>query len=441
VTVSDAYLDKHAEAEAHLALEMMAGTHFEHCVVIPAFDESATFLEQVFARVPSLANTLLIAVANAPENASDDEAARTGLLLKRLTEHQIERQTNDRISVGHCRLFAGATLLVVNLCEAHRPRKQQGVGRARKAGADIAYALWSNGLLRSRWMHMTDADAVLPSGYLEVEPTGGEVSCALYPFTHGEGALSYELRLRLYVEGLRRAGSPYAFHTLGSILKISLSHYADVRGFPKRAAGEDFYLLNKLAKNGFIENLEGDPVYLSDRVSRRVPFGTGPAVSVMTDDPMQYPAYDPRVFAMLEPLLAGLGVSWSQRAEIQEHGLLDWLAGHGLEPVLRRALDALKADEFFRKAASQSGSAPQMTRRFHTWFDAFKTMRTIHRIRESGYPDVPLRQAIAPWAVSEARLEETRVAGTPIAGTRIAEACLQLASQEPRGVGMGIGRH
>ena len=67
----------------------------------------------------------------------------------------------------------------------------------------------------------------------------------------------YELRLHHYVLGLEYAGSPYAYHTLGSCLAVKADAYAQVRGFPKRAGAEDFYLLNKLAKLGAMPRLQG----------------------------------------------------------------------------------------------------------------------------------------------------------------------------------------
>ncbi len=66
----------------------------------------------------------------------------------------------------------------------------------------------------------------------------------------------YELSLRYYVAGMKFARSPYAFHTIGSSMAVSPVHYARVRGFPKREAGEDFYLLNKLAKLGSVLELD-----------------------------------------------------------------------------------------------------------------------------------------------------------------------------------------
>src|SRR5260370_15593309 len=109
----------------------------------------------------------------------------------------------------------------------------------------------------------------------------------IYPFWHrcesppelADGMDRYELFLRSYVLGLADAGSPYAFHTLGSTVAVHTLAYAKVRGFPRRAAGEDFYLLNKLAKVGSIAQLDGAPLIIRGRRSHRLPFGTGAALN------------------------------------------------------------------------------------------------------------------------------------------------------------------
>ena len=75
----------------------------------------------------------------------------------------------------------------------------------------------------------------------------------------------YEYSLRYYVAGLTYAQSPYAFHTIGSTMAVNAEHYASVRGFPRREAGEDFYLLNKLAKVGSVHTLEENNAMRSDR--------------------------------------------------------------------------------------------------------------------------------------------------------------------------------
>ena len=74
------------------------------------------------------------------------------------------------------------------------------------------------------------------------------------------------LSLRYYVAGMKYARSHLThFHTIGSTMAVRASYYAKVRGFPKREAGEDFYLLNKLAKVGTVLELEASPELPANR--------------------------------------------------------------------------------------------------------------------------------------------------------------------------------
>ncbi len=85
-----------------------------------------------------------------------------------------------------------------------------------------------------------------------------------------------------------------------------------MRGFPKREAGEDFYLLNKLAKVGTVlelaEGPDNEAIRIESRRSDRVPFGTGAAVNRITAlaDPLgEFRFYDPSVFELLKAVAAG----------------------------------------------------------------------------------------------------------------------------------------
>src|SRR6202022_2192121 len=163
----------------------------------------------------------------------------------------------------------------------------QGVGLARKVGNDVALALAAGDRLSSGWLHNTDADTLLPRDYFD-QMTGvpEKAAAAIYFFEHrfekdpglAEAARLYEISLRYYVLGLAWAESPYAYQSMGSCVVISRDAYAAVRGFPRKNAAEDFYVLNKLAKVGSIFRLAGSPVLLEGRPSDRVPFGTGRAI-------------------------------------------------------------------------------------------------------------------------------------------------------------------
>ncbi len=105
------------------------------------------------------------------------------------------------------------------------------------------------------------------------------VAAGIYPFQHLPSPNQhlqlaqqlYDCSLNYYVDGQAWAGSPWAFHTIGSTLVINAEHYAIARGFPQREAGEDFYLLNKLGKIGKeISRLDSKPVALTTRQSDRV---------------------------------------------------------------------------------------------------------------------------------------------------------------------------
>ncbi|HAO55189.1 MAG TPA: hypothetical protein DCR03_06245 [Gammaproteobacteria bacterium] len=169
--------------------------------------------------------------------------------------------------------------------------------------------------------------------------------------------------MRWYVDGLRRANSYYAHHTLGSTIAINAKTYADVRGYPKRNAGEDFYLLNKIAKTAPIHRRRSSPLVLEARASTRVPFGTGPAILNMPENHEDYTSYNPKVFEALALALK-----------------------HVSDPNTQISLpisNALETLNFTQKCRDLN------TKQRHQWFDGLKTLRFVHAMQEH-YPDIPL---------------------------------------------------
>ncbi len=232
--------------------------------------------------------------------------------------------------------------------------------------------------------------------------------------------------------GLRFAGSPYAFHTIGSALAIHATAYARVRGFPKRLAAEDFYLLNKLAKVGTIRSLDGEPIRLSARTSNRTPFGTGHALARARGrerDLAPLHVYHPDVFGYLGAWLQTLRAlaeagDAAGPAELLAKQIGDWPCADAGR--LRAHLEETGAWAAARIGVKRCRTPVTRAKHLHSGFDAFRTLKLIHALRASGLPSIPLREALSMAAFVTAE------DGMPLAETRE-----QLAAAERGEVRLG----
>ena len=59
----------------------------------------------------------------------------------------------------------------------------QGVGLARKIGADVALAVWAGGGIESPWIHCSDADVVFPADYFRRSLAAGPALLVVTDFT------------------------------------------------------------------------------------------------------------------------------------------------------------------------------------------------------------------------------------------------------------------
>lgn len=369
-------------------------------LVIPAYRESADLLGKLSTLNTALGDVLVIVVLNRPESSHDN--ANTALRKALLDLPGLQQ-----LAAGYAiaSISPGVTVLCADLESITGPTPaDRGVGLARKTGCDIALHWINSGAIGSDWICSTDADAVLPNDYFaSLSASPADSAAVLFPFRHladgdpatDEACLRYELRLHHYVLGLGYAQSPYAYHSLGSCIAVRAKSYAQVRGFPPRAAAEDFYLLNKLSKTGPLIQLAGDCIGLSARQSDRVPFGTGPAVkNLARSEPMADAKlyYDPRCFDGLRALLAEVPGLYT----IDTHALTHSLAGQGLRPEdVERVVDVLRKmglDDALRHCRRQSKDADTFVRHFHQWFDGFRTLKFIHGLRDAKLPDLSLQQ-------------------------------------------------
>lgn len=391
------YLQRHLEV--NLPPCPRSGRRWQNILVVPAYREPAAALRNL-ARIPTDSGaTLVILVLNRPDS-DPDETANTAL---RNAVAGLPASSAAQLRS----LNAGTDLYLHDMeRDSGALPAAQGVGLARKTGCDIAFKWMSEGAISSRWICSTDADAHLPADYMSrLAQVPAAAVAAVFPFWHRPGNDSacnvatalYELRLHHYVLGLEYARSPYAWHSLGSCLAVTADGYAQVRGFPRRAGGEDFYLLNKLAKIGPVARLQGTCLLLESRPSPRVPFGTGPAVSrIMAGaEPQASPLfYHPACFAALRALLETLPQLAAEQYRDDDAALVAMLQWRGLTPQLSSHCAATMQHMGLAAALAhcrRQGRTPdQFLRQFHQWFDGFRTLKFLHAIRAAGWPDQTL---------------------------------------------------
>src|SRR5262249_15861456 len=200
------------------------------------------------------------------------------------------------------------------------------------------------------------------------------------------------------------------FHTLGSTVAVDPAAYAMVRGFPRRMAGEDFYFLNKVAKLGSIIRLGGAPIIIEGRRSHRAPFGTGAALNQMlaaAERGERYETYAPEVFLHLKAWLRAVELLSHELARSDAHAQLIAACklDDGVDPdLLHRELAHLGLRPALLHVRAISRDATGMARHLHTWFDAFLTLKLIHRLTLA-FPKRELLEAVrtAPFVPDEAR--------------------------------------
>lgn len=416
------YLARSAEPEISLAGKF-AGD-FGDVLVVPAYGEVETFL----ATLGSVANgergdVLVVLVLNARSD-SPPQVHESNEALRRRLANDLPAATpvGEEGSLSYP-LDQGRLLLIERAVPGRYLPAGQGIGLARKIGFDLVLALRQAGRIASPWISSTDADAILPRDYFDrtesVDPDA--TGAAIYPFEHrfaadprlAEAGRLYEISLRYYVLGLEWAGSPYAYHSMGSCLAIPAVSYARVRGFPLRNALEDFYALNKLAKVGAIVRLSGTPIGLEGRISERVPISTGQALSELVSGKKSlsaFPLYHPLVFAHLAVWLRVL-------ATIARSGGGDFQGALGEFPkessffrseLLLEVLERMGALRAVRDAIGRSKKEKSLLTRLHTWFDAFKTLKLVHALRSGGLASIGYLQALseAPFTGLTASTEE-----------------------------------
>lgn len=412
---AEKYLDLYGEEEARNVPAILVSTkgRWREVIVVPASDEYESLpkmLQSVNRALPSgKGRLLLILVINGRIDSSQDVHTANALLFADLLDWG-KRVSTPPLTFVEGRVFD--LLLVDRQSPAQRFESKEGVGLARKIGCDLALRLIAQGAVQTNWIRNTDADAQLPEDYFTTPEAAASCSAMLTPFDHqippgkmGEALRLYDISLRYYVLALHGAGSPYAFHSVGSTIAVAASAYASARGMPKRQAGEDFYLLNKLAKLAPIFPLDSQAIKLSYRPSVRVPFGTAAGSEKVLEgleSSLPFCLYHPQIFSRIGELMA-LARSW-QCGE-------DAMALRQRAPHTLARLETDKAEpwSYFTSASKQKCSQQRMHYNFNCVFDGFRTLKLVHYLRDNGLPSQPWRAPLTTGLTtrsSEATAEE-----------------------------------
>ncbi|NTW98613.1 MAG: hypothetical protein HGB35_01480 [Geobacteraceae bacterium] len=365
---------------------------FSGAVVIPSLAEAANLPQTLksLSHNPAdlLDRFLILIVVNQRADASGAETADNHETLKMLPQWKQEYGLNNLFWVN-------AASIGIEL-----PPKQ-GVGLARKIGLDLALSLLDY-RAGDPLLICLDADTVVQPDYLAAITrhfAGTTAGGASIPYRHrpaanetGQSAIDrYELFLRAYVLGLELAGSPYAFHTVGSAMACRASAYVASGGMNRRLAGEDFYFLQQVHKTSYVASLTGTIVHPSPRSSTRVPFGTGRAVGdMLSDGEQRLLFYQPVVFSIVGEWLEC--VAKNSGADAME--LLSRAAG--ISPVLHDVMEQAGFRAAWENLKKNSREEEKLTAAFHSWFDAFRTMRLIHELSDRAYPRIEPEGAVAP---------------------------------------------
>lgn len=382
-----AYLNRYAEAEAAAAGHLLAGGRWRHVLCIPTLDETVDFIARLATRPEDVLIILVVNQSGSPASPANSA------LLKAIGEQYPALKQQGHLSL-HC--LGAPSLLLVDRAHTPLPAKT-GVGLARKIAADIALQLIHQQRVDDTWIYCTDADATLPQQYFYLREDHPAVAASL-PFQHTgapgpllEATHLYEHAIRYYAQGLSFAGSGYGFLCLGSALAFKARAYAQVRGFNLREAGEDFYLLNKLAKLGEIYRPAAsadNTITLEARLSNRTPFGTGACVSQMCQlaDLTDFRYYAPECFFTLK--------HWFDLAPtLSQHSLTAVLKS--LPAPLQNALQAQGIGSLADHLGRQGKNPQQIRLICHTWLDGFRSLKIIRHLQSQAFPATPLIATLA----------------------------------------------
>jgi hypothetical protein len=383
---ADEYLAKYGPGKSFITA--IPENELKSIVVIPAFNESGLLecLDSLFQCTQVESPVEIITVINWPYG-SDEQTVNNNLEIRDKAIDWSSRH-NSKNKKFHFITRPG------------EDRKNTGVGFARKTGMDEAI-LRFNDLNQPRGVIFSlDADCQVEKSYFtEVlnfldqnhqtpgcniyfeHPLEGDYEKAVY-----SGIARYELHLRYYIQSLRYAGHPNAFHTVGSSFAVRSDNYCRQGGMNKRQAGEDFYFLQKFFDLGTYSECNSTCVYPSPRPSSRVAFGTGPSISDYLENKSSLLSFNPQLFEILKVFLDQIPALYKQSAS----GNYSFL--ESIHPLLREFLQVNDISTKLNEIYQNSSTPHAFQKRFFRWFNMFRVLKFLNYSKKN-FPDVEVTEA------------------------------------------------
>ncbi|MBK7227498.1 MAG: glycosyltransferase family 2 protein [Ignavibacteriales bacterium] len=366
--------------------------YFQKIIVVPSIAESKSLPTLINSLEQNdgleLLNTLLLIVVNNSISSSE------------------EVKIDNQVTLDYLRdIKTSLNISFIDACSNGKELddKNGGVGLARKIGMDLALTKFDYLSINKKILICTDADCIVDLNYLSEisqEFNRNNYEAAVVNFAHDingddeetKAIVCYEIFLRYYVLGLNFAKSDYAFHTIGSTMLCTPEAYVKVEGMNKRKAAEDFYFLEKLAKIYPIGEIKSTYVYPSKRGSWRVPFGTGRSVDrYLLNERDEYQLYNPKSFIILKNWLEVFYDRSLSQPELVSGSLN---IAKNIHPSLYEFLIQQNFQNFINKVLIKGTNPNEIEKQKHFWFDAFRTLKLIHYLRDETYPNINMFDAI-----------------------------------------------
>jgi hypothetical protein len=374
------YLEKFSSN--YWELENDSNKKFENIIVIPSIAESQFILNCLKSLEENdseiIKNTLVIVVINNSKNSNEE------IIKDNYKTFHILREYDGCLNINYIDAFSPDKAL---------PDKLAGVGLARKIGLDLALSKFNYESLNSKILYCLDADCKVEKNYLKSVIFNFhkyKLKSAVIEYEHiiednsneSIAIVCYETFLRYLKLALTYSKSHYNYHSIGSTIICDVQSYINSGGMNTKKAGEDFYFLEKLAKQNKVYTIKETLVYPSSRKSWRVPFGTGRRISnFIPFNQREYLAYNFSIFELLKEWLEFFNSEDANdtseiisKAKKISNELYNFLISQNFKESWNRILKNSTADKELQKQKI-------------FWFDAFRTLKLIHHLRDTIYPN------------------------------------------------------